>query len=623
MIPKRMNEYLRRTLPDRTWRNRVRRDGSRTYMEFGPLDVDQLQRLGIEVDPLGPHLVVCMWDESSALEVGGYLVVDNLAMGRPSMGGIRMLPEVTPEAIHNLARGMTLKNAAADLPYGGGKCGIVAPDNLAPSDRTELIRLFACLIYRYQEIYLPGPDVGTNDEDMRTIAIMNGLNCALSKTVDMGGNRIDQLGSAARGVVVAIETLCQEMSRLELLPQFSNLRVPEWRDLTVLIQGFGAVGTHVARILTEESGENPPRIVGISDATGYLYARTGLPVEELLSLQQEHRAAARPYFDAHLSRTGDISTKYANDFNDLLRESAFCLVPAAPIANYLDVNENSAPSMTVDRMGNWDLIVEGANTYSPDPARKAARARMERTVYWQRGVLIATDFLVNSGGVIYAAQEHLIKAPDSLKIPDQMLGDTHAVNGWLDAHQEAFAELAERRRKAGEAKLKQVIRRNMRELIDLLVSDPDMLPSEAAEQIGISRIATSESDRTVSEVMGPIATVEEYQTVRDAAQLLVCSRGDLLAVVAANGELTGVITDWDITKASATACAEDVPISQIMSAEVISAAPSDSILDVVRKLEHYEISAMPVVTGDEVVGVISADILALRTLFRLLQAQPH
>ncbi len=127
-------------------------------MEFGPLDVDRLNRLGIEVDRLGPYLVACMWDDESPLEIGGYLVVDNLAMGRPSMGGIRMLPDVTPAAIHNLARGMTLKNAAADLPYGGGKCGIVASSrDLTAQEHTEIIRGFARLIHRYHDIYLPGP----------------------------------------------------------------------------------------------------------------------------------------------------------------------------------------------------------------------------------------------------------------------------------------------------------------------------------------------------------------------------------------------------------------------------------------------------------------------------------
>ncbi len=623
MIPKQMYEFLRDMLPERTWRNRLHRDGPLAFMEFGPLDVDRLKRLGIEVDRLGPHLVVCMWDEASPLEVGGYLVVDNLAMGRPSMGGIRMLPDLTPTTIHNLARGMTLKNAAADLPYGGGKSGIVAGRNLTPAEHTEVVRRFAHLIYRYRDIYLPGPDVGTNDADMKTIAIENGLDHALSKPVDMGGNRIDQLGAAASGLVVAIDTLLQEIKRLKVLPQFAGLEIPSRADLTVLIQGFGAVGTHFARLLQAEDPGQPPRVVGISDETGYLYNEAGLPIPELLRIQQEHRVTVRPYFLKHLLNLDTLAppTKFSTACNDLLRESAFCFVPAAPVANYLDVDASSQPSMTVDRMGQWRMIVEGANTYSPDPARRAARARMERTVYWQKGVLIATDFLVNSGGVIFAAQEKLIKTPDHLKIPQTMLGDRAAVDGWLADHRAEFAELAEQRRLAGEAKRDEVIRRNMVELIDHLTADPDLLPCEAAERISIDRIASSERDRTVADVMEPIATILETETVRDAARLLISEPGDILAVVSPGGELTGVITDWNVTEASATACAGDIPIGEIMTREVITARPTDSILDVVRKLEHYEISAMPVVTEQGVMGVISSDILARRTLYRLLQAQ--
>ncbi|MBN1814174.1 MAG: CBS domain-containing protein [Anaerolineae bacterium] len=622
MIPKLMSEFLRDVLPERTWRNRLRREGPLAFLEFGSLDVDRLQRLGITPDRLGPRLVVCMWDEEAPLEVGGYLVVDNLAMGRPSMGGIRMLPDVTPQAIHNLARGMTLKNAAADLPYGGGKAGIVAPGrDLTAAEHTEIVRRFARLIYRYRDIYLPGPDVGTNDADMKTVAIENGLDCALSKPADMGGNRIDQLGAAGGGVVIAIDALLEEVERLRALPQFANLQVPSRAEMTVLIQGFGAVGAHAAKIL--QARDPAPCIVGISDATGYLYDEAGLPIAELFDAQDAHGVVTFPYFRDKLIdvRSPDPRTKFSNAPNDLLRESAFCFVPAAPVANYLDVDIISNPSMTVDRMGRWGMIVEGANTYSPDPARKAARARMERAVYWQAGVLIATDYLVNSGGVIYAAQERMIKTPDHLRIPGEMLGDRQAVEQWLVDHQGDLEALAEQRRVAGEAKRDEVIRRNMKELVDRLVADHDMLPCEAAEQISVSRIASSERYRTVADVMSPIPTIAEAGTVRDAAQMLVDEACDLLAVVSAGGELVGVVTDWDITRASATACAEDVPLAEIMTRDVITARPDESVLDVVRRLEHHEISAMPVVDDGGVRGVISGDLLARRTLYRLLQAE--
>jgi glutamate dehydrogenase (NAD(P)+) len=200
MIPRQMDQFLHERVPENSWRNRLEAQGPLRYVEFRSTDLERLHRLGIGVDRLGPRLVVCLWDEESPIEAGGYLVVDNLAMGRPAMGGIRMLPDITPLTVFNLARGMTLKNAAADLPFGGGKAGIVAPDHtLSPAEHTEIVRRFARLLYRYRDIYLPGPDVGTDDADMKTIAVENGLDCAVSKPVDMGGNRIDQLGAAAGG----------------------------------------------------------------------------------------------------------------------------------------------------------------------------------------------------------------------------------------------------------------------------------------------------------------------------------------------------------------------------------------------------------------------------------------
>jgi glutamate dehydrogenase (NAD(P)+) len=208
-----------------------------------------------------------------------------------------------------------------------------------------------------------------------------------------------------------------------------------------------------------------------------------------------------------------------------------------------------------------------------------------------------------------------------LRIPKTLLGNCEAVESWLANHGADLEALAERRRVAGEAKRDTVMRRNMKELIDRLVADPDLLPCEAAEQISISRIASSESYRTVADVMEPLPTITQDNTVRDAARLLVEENSEILAVVSTGGELVGVVTEWDVTRASATACAADMRLAEIMTREVITARPTDSILEVVRKLEHHEISAMPVVNGAGVLGVISSDILARRTLYRLLQTQ--
>jgi glutamate dehydrogenase (NAD(P)+) len=620
VIPKSLETYLYEHLPESLWASRLTRENGRCFVEFTAMDADRLARLGIQPDALGPLLVVCMWDEVSPLEVGGYLVVDNLAMGSPSMGGIRMLPDLTPTMIHNLARGMTLKNAAANLPYGGGKSGLLTADGLAGRARAEVVRAFARLMRRYQDVYLPGPDVGTSDADMKLIAIENGLDSAVSKPADMGGNRIDELGGAARGVVMALEVLLAEIPRLMVLPQFARLRVPGPTELTVMIQGFGAVGAHAARFLCERIPG--ARVVGISDATGCLYDPRGLPVDELFRRWRESSVATRSYFLDVLAtaRPESTLTKYSSRPDGLLREDAFCLIPAAPVANYIDVDSGSRPSVTVDRMGAWSLSVEGANTYSAEPARRAARARMERAVYRERGVLIATDYLVNSGGVIFAAQERLIRAPKHLDIPAPMLGDQAAVERWLTEHASEFATLAAERRVAAEAACHAVIRRNMQELIELLLSDADMIPAEAAEQISVRRITAHERGRTAADLMQPIPVLRLGSSVRQAAETLVSARSPILAVVAPGGELAGVVTEWDITRATAQGSPGDFPVARIMTGAVVAAHPDDSLVEVIRKLEHHEISAMPVVDGPVVLGMVSADLLARRSLLRLLQS---
>lgn len=617
-----MNEFLQDALPKRVWDRRVVKKGPLRFMEFGPTDVDSLQCIGIKVDRLGPRLVSCMWNEESSLEIGGYLVVDNLAMGQPSMGGVRMLPDVTPHDIHNLARGMTLKNAAADLPFGGGKSGIVKPDNLTDETREKVIRGFGSLIKQYTEIYIPGPDVGTNDADMKTFGIVNGLNNCVSKPADMGGNRIDELGGAANGVVVATKALLDHLPKLKQLPQFKDMVIPKVSDMDVLIQGFGAVGAHAARIFYQYDPENAPVIKGISDVDGFLLKNDGLPWEELFELWKLFGSVTQKYYHDHIMHGDDSDRKkivFSNAADNLLTESAFCMVPASPMFNYLDVDAASNPSMTVDRMGKWRIIVEGANSYSPLPAKKAARRRMERHVYRDKGVLIATDYLVNSGGVIYAAHERIIPTPDHLEIPDALMGNRDGVDRWLEKNQEDFAVLSETRRKAAVEKLETVMRRNMEELVDGLCIDADSLPCEIAEKISVQRIASMEKSKKVKDIMEQVPALGVDKNIADAAQLLVSSHVPIVNIVSEKGKLIGIITNWDITRAMASKLSMDAPLAKIMTTDVITISPDASIITCVRMLESHAISGMPVVEDNQVLGVISGDMLARRTLFRLLQ----
>src|SRR5438132_11751440 len=131
----------------------------------------------------------------------------------------------------------------------------------------------------------------------------------------MVGNRIDQLGAAAGGVIIALHALLQEMPRLRELPQWKYLRIPALDELTVIIQGFGAVGAHTAHMLRQRLPG--AKVIGISDAAGYLYAEQGLPVDELFRLWQDQGAVTHPYFLTQLA--GRVtSTKYGTQPNDLL-----------------------------------------------------------------------------------------------------------------------------------------------------------------------------------------------------------------------------------------------------------------------------------------------------------------
>jgi len=616
MIPKKMDIYLREHLPEVTLKNRLKKDNGRCYLEFTNADEHLLSRLGIVSDRLGPQLVACIWDERSQLEIGGYLVVDNLSMGKPSMGGIRMLPDITPADIHNLARGMTLKNAAANLPYGGGKSGIVAEQTVSHEEHDKIVSGFARLIRKYKDIYVPGPDVGTKDADMKLVAIENGLDSAVSKPADMGGNRIDELGAAAGGVVIALQTLLKILPRLRVLPQFANLEIPEENDLTVIIQGFGAVGAHASRILKERISE--AKVIGISDLEGYLYNENGLPIEELFGLWKNFGLVTNTYFNDKIAPEGyKHPAKFSTNANNLLLENAFCMVPAAPIFNYLGVRSSDKASMLVDRMGKWSVIIEGANTYSPDPNRKAARTRMEQIVYGEKGVMIANDYLVNSGGVIFAAQEHIISTPENLQIPEEMLGNREAVEKWLKSHEGDFTELSRQRLIAGEEYRENVIHHNMIELVDLLAANPDMLPCTAAQRVSIQRLSAKESQRTAKDILVSIPTIDVHSSIQDAAKLMIDKNSGIVAVLS-EGKLIGVATDWDITEAvSSNSC--DVKLDRIMTKDVITASPDYTMLDIVRELEQYQISAMPVVKDGKVLGKVSSDLITQRYVLSLLQ----
>jgi len=104
--------------------------------------------------------------------------------------------------------------------------------------------------------------------------------------------------------------------------------------------------------------------------------------------------------------------------------------------------------------------------------------------------------------------------------------------------------------------------------------------------------------------------------------LIIKEASDIIAVLS-SGKLVGVVTDWDITKATADGNINDT-LDKIMSRDVITSHPNFTIVDIVRELEQYKISAMPVVEEGIVLGKVNSDLIAQRYVLDLLQSQkPH
>ena len=170
--------------------------------------------------PAMNHLVVCR----------GIVVIDNVACG-PSIGGVRMAPDVSTREVFRLARAMTLKNAAAGLPHGGGKAGIVADPRTPHKER--LIRTFARAIRDLVD-YIPGPDMGTDETCMGWMH--DEIKRAAGLPRVLGGIPLDEIGATG----LRVGRMCRGGRS-----QSCNLVI---KGATVAIEGFGNVGKHARSI---------------------------------------------------------------------------------------------------------------------------------------------------------------------------------------------------------------------------------------------------------------------------------------------------------------------------------------------------------------------------------------
>lgn len=304
-------------------------------------------------DDLGPFKIIHIYEPS--VDLKAVLVVDNIARG-PALGGVRMAPDVSTEECFRLARAMTLKNAAADLPHGGGKIVMYGDPRMPQEKKSQMLRALASAL-RYTEEYIFAPDMGTDEFCMAwikdEIGRVVGLPC------EVGGIPLDEVGATGWGLAHATEVAIQYCDF-------------ELKGARVVFQGFGAVGKHTARFLTQRGAI----LVGVADSQGMVHSPDGLDLDTLIRLKKEGKSVL------------DYPGGKKLDSNAVITIPCDIWIPAArPDV----INESNVHLL------NTKLIIEGANIPITEGAEK---------ILYEAGILYVPDFIANAGGVICAASEY-------------------------------------------------------------------------------------------------------------------------------------------------------------------------------------------------------------------------
>jgi glutamate dehydrogenase (NAD(P)+) len=304
-------------------------------------------------DTFGPSRIVHIY--KPALGLKAIAVIDNTACG-PAVGGVRMAPDVSLEECFRLARAMTWKNAAAGLPHGGGKAVIFADPKMPAPRKEEIIRAFAQSLRDVSD-YIPGPDMGTDEQCMGWIKDETGRAVGLPEAI--GGIPLDTLGATGLGLAASVD-VARRFIGMEL------------KGARVAIQGFGAVGKHAARFLAEKGA----LLVAASDSRGTVTDAGGIDIGALSAWKEQGRAISgypggeKAAPDAIIDVPCDIWIPAARP--DVIRK------------------ENVSRLKT-------RLMPQGANIPCTAEAEKALH---------ERGILVIPDFIANAGGVICASIEY-------------------------------------------------------------------------------------------------------------------------------------------------------------------------------------------------------------------------
>jgi glutamate dehydrogenase (NAD(P)+) len=304
-------------------------------------------------DELGPLKIIHVYEPSANLK--GILVVDNVAAG-PSIGGVRLAPDVSTEECFRLARAMTLKNAAAEIPHGGGKAVLFGDPKMGKVEKEHLIRAFACSL-REVEQYIFGPDMGTDEECMAWIKDEVGRAVGLPRA--LGGIPLDEIGATGWGISHVAEVAIR----------FCDFELAGAR---IVVQGFGAVGLHAARFLTNKGAI----LVGAADSQGTIHHSAGLNMETLLKLKQQGKSVAEYPGGKKLDREAVINI-----------ECDIWIPAGRPDV----IRKDNVQQLKTK------LVIEGANIPVTSEAEKYLHTH---------GILCIPDFIANAGGVICAAMEY-------------------------------------------------------------------------------------------------------------------------------------------------------------------------------------------------------------------------
>jgi len=300
-------------------------------------------------------------DDGNIVAYEGYRVTHNIARG-PSKGGIRYHPDVELDEVKALAMWMTWKCALMGIPFGGAKGGIaVDPKKLTPGELQRMTRRYTSEIINEigPEKDIPAPDVGTDGSVMAwifdTYSMNKGhsvLGVVTGKPLNVGGS-LGRLEATAHGALYCI----QEAIRKRDMPM---------AGLRAVVQGFGNVGSFLAKFLADEGAT----VIAVSDSRGGIYNDAGLDMSAVLAHKQETGALEG------LRGTESITNE------ELLLLDCDVL---APCALEQVITRDNADQVKAK------IIAEGAN----GPVTPAADEILD-----ERGVLVLPDVLANAGGVV-------------------------------------------------------------------------------------------------------------------------------------------------------------------------------------------------------------------------------